>query len=359
MGVVPQGPFLLPIAGLGCRGINPIWCPMKLTASLLKSIAHPKANPANINSIVVALDRFGPQLGLDQPHRFAQYGAQIGHESGGFVHDVEVWGKDGGTAAQKRYDTRTDLGNTPEADGDGYLYRGRTGIQVTGKSNYRQFRDWCRQKGFNPPDFVAKPDLLNTDPWEGLAPLWYWDTRKLNQYADSGDIEMITKRINGGRNGLDDRIRKYEILGLAILGYDARDEVAVMAFQRLAQSEGHIPPDPAQIDGDVGPKTRAAIHYYLVQRGSVPATETKLAPVTEAVPVAPKGAEKVNMGRVAGGIAATATAVSPFVPDDNILRLVLVGITIVAVVVLVWKAELIASRVRAALTAFGIGHANV
>lgn len=332
---------------------------MKLNAALLATVASPGAVTSNINSILVSLERFGAVLGLDQPHRFTQYGAQIAHESGGFKYDVEVWGKDGGTAAQKRYDTRTDLGNTPEQDGDGYKYRGRTGIQITGKSNYQQFYDWCVKKGFNPPDFVANPDLVNTDPWEGLAPLWYWDTRNLNAYADSGDIEMITKRINGGRNGLSDRIAKYETLGMAVLGYDAKSKDSVKAFQKLAQSEGHLPPDepdkPSQIDGDIGPKTRAAIHVYLVKRGNMPMDETKAAPVTEVVPVAPQGATKVNMGRVAGGVAATAAAASPFVPDDNVIKLVLVGITVLAVIILVWKAELIAARVKTAIRAFGLG----
>lgn len=328
---------------------------MKLTAGLLATVADKGAKPSNINSIIVALDQFGEQLGLNHPHRFVQYGAQIAHESGGFRHDFELWGKNGGTAAQKRYDTRTDLGNTPEADGDGFLYRGRTGIQITGKSNYRQFRDWCAAKGFNPPDFVANPDLVNTDPWEGLAPLWYWDTRKLNDYADAGDIEMITKRINGGRNGLADRIERYEKLGLAVLGYDAGKVESVKSFQRLAQSEGHLPTDPAQVDGDIGPKTRSAIHVYLVKRGSVPVSETKAAPVTEVVAVTPKGAEKVNLGRTAGVIAAAAPSIIAFVPTDPYIRLGLIIASIGAVIFLVAKAELVAARVRAAIEAFGFG----
>jgi len=330
---------------------------MNLNAALLSTVAAPGAITSNINSIVVALDQFGEALGLNQPHRFVQYGAQIAHESGGFKYDAELWGKDGGTAAQKRYDTRTDLGNTPEADGDGFKYRGRTGIQITGKSNYRQFYEWCVKKGFNPPNFVADPDLVNSDPWEGLAPLWYWDTRNLNHYADSGDIEMITKRINGGRNGLADRIERYETLGLAVLGYNAKDKESVKTFQRLAQAEGHIPADqpgqPTQIDGDIGPKTRAAIHIYLVKRGSVPVTETKPAPVTEVIPVAPKGAEKVNMGRAAGAVSTGAMGLVALI-DDPYVKAGLVVVGVVAVIVLVWKAELIASRVRAAIRAFGL-----
>lgn len=330
---------------------------MNLNVALLSSVASPGANAANINSIIVALDQFGAALGLNQPHRFVQYGAQIAHESGGFKHDAEIWGKDGGTAAQKRYDTRTDLGNSPEKDGDGYLYRGRTAIQITGKSNYTQFRDWCIKKGFNPPDFVKHPDKVNEDPWEGLAPLWYWDTRNLNHYADSGDIEMITKRINGGRNGLADRIDRYETLGLAVLGYNAGDKESVKTFQRLAQSEGHIPADepgqPTQIDGDIGPKTRAAIHVYLVKRGSLRPAETKPAPVTEVVPVAPQGATKVNMGRAAGAVSTGAMGLVALI-DDPYVKAGLVIVGIGAVIVMVWKAELIAARVRKAIQVFGL-----
>lgn len=322
---------------------------MKLTAQLLATVAHPKADPSNVNSIIVALARFGPALGLNQPQRFVQYGAQIAHESGGFRYDAEVWGP---TAAQKRYDTRTDLGNTPEVDGDGYKYRGRTAIQITGRSNYEQFYNWCKAKGFNPPNFIQNPDLVNTDPWEGLAPLWYWDTRNLNRIADTGDIELITKRINGGRNGLADRINLYERLGMAVLGYDAGDVESIKTFQRLVQSEGYLPAGEGQIDGDIGPKTRAAIHIYLAKRGSIPMGEVKPAPVTEPVPIAPKGAEKVSVTRAAGAIAATATAASPFIPNDDTLRLILVGITIAAIVVLLWKAEIIAARVKAAMNAF-------
>ncbi len=90
----------------------------------------------------------------------------------------------GPTDAQKRYDTRTDLGNTPQVDGDGKLYLGRTSGQLTGKGNYQAFCDWCVTRKLNPPDFVAKPDLLNNDPWEGLVPTWYWQSRNLNRWAD-------------------------------------------------------------------------------------------------------------------------------------------------------------------------------
>ncbi|WP_051903849.1 glycoside hydrolase family 19 protein [Neorhizobium vignae] len=127
-----------------------------ITAAQIRAAAKSRVNEGNMNSVLVALEEFGLGLGLNRPHRVAHYLAQLMHESGAFRFDQEIWGP---TAAQARYDARTDLGNTPAADGDGYLYRGRAGIQITGKANYEAFRDWCRQKGFNPPDFVAQPDL--------------------------------------------------------------------------------------------------------------------------------------------------------------------------------------------------------
>nr|WP_234836858.1 hypothetical protein [Sinorhizobium meliloti] len=71
--------------------------------------------------MLVALDRYGDRFGMDRPHRLAQYFAQLMYESGDFRYDLEFWGP---TPTQQRYDTRTDLGNTLEKDGDGYLYRG-------------------------------------------------------------------------------------------------------------------------------------------------------------------------------------------------------------------------------------------
>ena len=157
----------------------------------------------NATAVLTALARYGSEFGLGKPHRTAHFLAQVLHESGRFQYDKEVWGP---TPAQKRYDTRADLGNTPAADGDGFLFRGRAGIQITGKANYAAFRDWCRKNiSATTPDFVAEPDKVLDNPWEGLAPVWYWAVHDLNRYADKNDIEMITRRINGGLNGLAQR----------------------------------------------------------------------------------------------------------------------------------------------------------
>lgn len=241
---------------------------LAITAAQVRAAALSRVNEANLNSVMVSIDRFADDLGMNKPHILAQYFAQLMHESGDFRFDREIWGP---TPAQQRYDLRPDLGNTPEKDGDGYLYRGRTAMQLTGKDNYRQFRDWCRSQGYNPPDFVASPDLVNTDPWEGLVPLWYWESRNLNKWANEGDIETITRKINGGKNGLADRMDRYGRVTLVLLGYRPDNVRQFQADHRL------------EVDGDVGPKTRAALHRALVALvpGEAEKPEVKAAPVTE------------------------------------------------------------------------------
>lgn len=219
----------------------------QLTAEHLASFSGNKVND-NMRSAVAGLEAAGQAYGLHYPHRLVHFLSQTGHESGLWRYDQEIWGP---TAAQSRYDVRTDLGNTPERDGDGYAYRGRGGIQITGKSNYQQFTDWCKSIFPDAPDFVKNPELINTDPWEGLVPIWYWATRNLNEYADANNHEMLTRRINGGLNGYEDRLRKYTAMGLILLGYEPN---AVKRFQ----AENGL-----TADGIPGPKTRNKIHAML------------------------------------------------------------------------------------------------
>lgn len=227
------------------------------------------AQKSNANSVISALNTYGSKFGLDQPHREAQFLPQILHESGSFVYDREIWGP---TAAQKKYDTRTDLGNTKAVDGDGKLRAGKGPIQVTGGSNEKQYTKWARAT-IDPkaPDFYAKPDLINTDPWEGLSAIWYWDSRGLNRYADQGDVETITVKINGGKNGLADRLNWYGRTALVMLGYGPTD---VSKFQKDAKID---------VDGDVGPRTRSALHAALLALTSSKkqSDDVQIAPVVD------------------------------------------------------------------------------
>jgi putative chitinase len=101
--------------------------------------------------------------------------------------------------ANKVYANR--MGNRDEASGDGYRFRGRGCIQLTGHANYFHAGQACGE------DFVMNPDLVATPRYAAMTAGWFWDTHKLNQYADRTDYLMMTKKINGGTIGLDDRIR--------------------------------------------------------------------------------------------------------------------------------------------------------
>lgn len=150
---------------------------------------------------------------IHTPPRLAAFCAQLAHESVGLGVWREIWGP---TPAQARYEGRTDLGNVQP--GDGYRYRGRGPIQITGRRNYR-----AAGQALNVP--------LEDDPDQALRPevgfrvaAWYWRTRQLNTLADRDDMtayRLITRAINGGLTGWEDRLRRWvrarAILGLAPL----------------------------------------------------------------------------------------------------------------------------------------------
>jgi putative chitinase len=142
---------------------------------------------------------------INTPARLAAFLAQIGHESGRLVYVREIWGP---TPAQQRYEGRADLGNTQPGDGKRYMGRGL--IQTTGRTNYRATRDGLAAYVPNMPDLEAMPALLERPDLAAMSAAWFWQSRELNTFADLGDFIRITKRINGGTNGLADRQALYE-----------------------------------------------------------------------------------------------------------------------------------------------------
>jgi putative chitinase len=150
------------------------------------------------DQLVAALNETFARYHINTPLRICHFLAQILHESGTFRYSTEIWGN---TPAQQKYDTRVDLGNSPEADGDGYKYRGRGWIQLTGRANYLSL---TKEFGV---DFVSEPDLVAREPYNALSAGWFWNKRGLSLLADADDVRAITKKINGGYNGLDDRIK--------------------------------------------------------------------------------------------------------------------------------------------------------
>jgi putative chitinase len=249
---------------------------MELTADMLRRISKGKPKAENVASIVSALRDHGQRFGLDQPHRLAHFLSQLAHESGGFFYDREI-------ASGAAYEGLKDLGNTKP--GDGKRFKGRGPIQITGRANYRAFTKWARKFDASAPDFEANPDAVNTDPWEGLGPIWYWDDgnptgKTLNTYADKNNLEMITRKINGGVNGIADRMDYYDRAALALLGYPTN---AIPSFQVDAKRRGDY---QGELDGKTGPQTRAALHISLVRMTDKAFREdVAVAPVVEEKPV--------------------------------------------------------------------------
>lgn len=131
--------------------------------------------------------------------RVAAFIAQVGHESGQLRYVREIWGP---TAQQLGYEGRADLGNTVK--GDGSKFRGRGLIQITGRANYAA----CGEAlGL---DLTKEPELLEQPQHAAMSAAWFWSTRGLNTLADQKDFAKITRRINGGLTGQDDRMALYD-----------------------------------------------------------------------------------------------------------------------------------------------------
>lgn len=137
---------------------------------------------------------------IDTPLRQAHFLAQVGHESLGLRYVQELWGP---TSQQLKYDPRSgssvaeSLGNTQP--GDGYRFLGRGFIQVTGRANY------ARVGLALGTDLISNPEALALSDLPARSAVWFWSSRNLNTVADRDDIEAVTKKINGGTNGLADR----------------------------------------------------------------------------------------------------------------------------------------------------------
>jgi putative chitinase len=97
------------------------------------------------------------------------------------------------------------MGNGPEASGDGYKFRGRGILQLTGRANYTQ----CSRDLFGDDTLANDPDLVRTPEYAIITACWFWYKNQLNAICDQGDIVLLSKRINGGTIGLEDRIKHW------------------------------------------------------------------------------------------------------------------------------------------------------
>lgn len=190
--------------------------------SQLKEIIGP--NPY-INYWHDAITEICPEYEIDTRQRLAAFIAQCAHESGGFKFLREnlnykaqslmkTWPKHFPTMeVAKQYEKKPEkiankvyanrMGNRDEASGDGWRYLGRGLIQLTGKENYQWFAASLEI------DVEDLPEYMGTFEGAVQSACFFWESNNLNQWADKGDILTLTKRINGGTIGLEDRIKHY------------------------------------------------------------------------------------------------------------------------------------------------------
>ncbi|MBV8739586.1 MAG: peptidoglycan-binding protein [Alphaproteobacteria bacterium] len=217
------------------------------------------------------------QFEIDSVLRIAHFLAQVCHESDGFCTTIEY-------ASGNEYDDRRDLGNTQP--GDGRRYKGRGLIQLTGRDNYQHYGNLLQLNLIGDPDLASEPATSLKIACE------FWRQHNLNNFADQNDIERITRRINGGLNGLDSR-RTYLARAKAALAAGGTGAVAaperstirlgndgeyVAALQSILAAKGFAVPTDGhfdvatatavaqfqeshglQADGIVGPRTWQAL----------------------------------------------------------------------------------------------------
>lgn len=171
----------------------------QIMPNVVKNVSkNPNFKGYTFEQIFLYILKYAEEFDINTPLRWSHFLAQIAHESAELRYSEEI-------ASGKAYDTgklAVRLGNTPQADGDGQKYKGRGLIQITGRANYEAYKKYC---GF---DVVTKPQLLAQPVGAIRSAMWFWKSKGLNELADRDEFTVITKRINGGTNGIEDR-RKY------------------------------------------------------------------------------------------------------------------------------------------------------
>ena len=165
-----------------------------ITASDLHAIL-PHATGANIDRYWQPLNDAMDAFGINTPIRQAMFLAQVGHESGSLTYVREI-------ASGEAYEGRSDLGNNQP--GDGRKFKGRGLLQCTGRANYQACGDALGV------DLISEPDLLETPELAAMSAGWFWQSRGINELADTGNIQKVTRRVNGGLNGLAERTAIWE-----------------------------------------------------------------------------------------------------------------------------------------------------
>ena len=186
-----------------------------------------KMKPAKAGEWIDAINATFEKFDISTPERQACFLGQCAHESGGFTALSENLNYSAASLCRvwpKRFPTVTDgqnyernpqkiankvyanrMGNGDEESGEGFAYRGRGLIQLTGKSNYEACGEAIGV------DLVSNPDLVATPEYAALSAGWFWDKNHLNKFADANDMEGLTKKINGGTHGIEDRVARTQL----------------------------------------------------------------------------------------------------------------------------------------------------
>jgi putative chitinase len=245
-----------------------------------------------------ALNMILPDYGIDTVPRVAAFIAQCAHESANFKFLKEnlnyraetlmkVWpsrftslelakqyAHQPEKIANKVYGGR--MGNGPEATGDGWRYAGKGLIQLTGRDNYTRFAESID----TPVEEI--PEYLSTFEGAVQSACWFWETNNLNQWADVGDILTLTKRINGGTIGLEDRKKHYahalHVLGGNAGGHVSESHATPSVNTNQVLRRGSRGPAVAAMqlklglsgDGDFGPATERALVGWQRENGLEP-----------------------------------------------------------------------------------------
>ena len=194
---------------------------MVITQSQLLE-AVPNLYKPRLDAFVASFNMWAVHFGIDTPLRTVHYLAQVFHESGclklteedlNYSRDallrvfpkyfneknVDLYARNPQKIANRAYANR--MGNGSEASGDGYRYRGRGFIGTTGRANYEAYAksDWCIG------DLMSHPEWLAKSPGDQKSSMFFWLKNGCNKFADADDVKGLTKRINGGLNGFEDR----------------------------------------------------------------------------------------------------------------------------------------------------------
>ncbi len=247
---------------------------------------YPRGPHAHIDAFVRDGERLLAQFSISgKTNRLHYFLAQIGHESGGLTITEEslyyraerimaVWPKrfpnidlarqyerNPEKLANCVYSSR--MGNGPEASGDGWGFRGRGYIQITGRDGYKNVGT------ISGLDLVGNPELATQPEHALLVACAFWQWKGLNSLCDTGTFEQVTRRINGGLNGLKDRrawldkVRR--ILSAPMPADQTPDVEKIISLQKALQASGYT--EIGAADGLVGPRTLAAITHFRQKNG--------------------------------------------------------------------------------------------